>query len=214
MTKSFYEYVVDETNRCQPDFIAITGDLVDADECIDWIPDVLGRLHAPGGVFYVFGNHDRRVRQDLLESALAKTTWVHVGAAPMMRTVRDLQLLLGGNERPWLGTPTDFNSVPALKSDARPLRIALSHSPDQIDWACANDVDLMLAGHVHGGQICLPVLGPFTAPSMHGVRYAAGTFRVRDTVLHVSRGTASLTPIRWGCPPEIAILQLSPLRGD
>jgi predicted MPP superfamily phosphohydrolase len=208
MTRAFYEYVVEETNRCNADIIAITGDIVDSDECLDWIPDVLGRLRAPRGVFYVLGNHDRRVHQDRLKSALAKTDWVHVAGAPRRLSVRNLDLILGGNERPWLGTPTDFAAGATPGTGGPALRIALSHSPDQIGWACANDVDLMLAGHVHGGQICLPILGAFTAPSMHGVRYAAGTFRVGSTVMHVSRGTASLTPIRWNCPPEIAVLQL------
>jgi predicted MPP superfamily phosphohydrolase len=208
MTRPFYEFVVDETNRCQADMVAITGDIVDSDACLDWIPEVLGRLQAPSGVFYVLGNHDSRVNQNGLKAALARTNWKHVGKMPQQLTVRNISLILGGNERPWFGTPTDFESCPQHDADGMPLRIALSHSPDQIGWACTNDVDLMLAGHVHGGQICLPMLGAFTAPSMHGVRYAAGTFRVGKTVLHVSRGTASLTPIRWNCPPEIAVLNL------
>jgi predicted MPP superfamily phosphohydrolase len=222
MARAFYEFVVEETNRCEPDIIAITGDIVDSDDCLPWIPEVLGRLSSAGGVYYVLGNHDRRVNQEGLKEALAKTGWTHLAGPPVRRSVRNLDLLLGGNECPWFGTPTDFSADPPRgaddpprraddpprRADGQPLRIALSHSPDQIGWARANDVDLMLAGHVHGGQICLPILGAFTAPSMHGVRYAAGTFRVQDTVMHVSRGTASLTPLRWNCPPEIAVLNL------
>jgi hypothetical protein len=154
MTRKFYERIVDETNRCKSDIIAITGDIVDTHECLDWIPEVLGRLQAPGGVFYVLGNHDLRVNQDRLKLALAKTNWTHVAGDPIPLTVGSLDVVLGGNERPWYGTPTDFVVSPSPAADDRPLRIALSHSPDQIGWACANDVDLMLAGHVHGGQIC------------------------------------------------------------
>jgi predicted MPP superfamily phosphohydrolase len=208
MSKAFYEHVVDLTNRCEADLIAITGDIVDRESCLDWIPDVLGRLRAPYGVFYVLGNHDRRVDQKGLKMVLAKTGWHHVGQQPRPLAVRGLNLLLGGNERPWHKLSTDFSSEAPRGESGPHLRIALSHSPDQLGWACANDVDLILAGHVHGGQICLPGLGAFTAPSLHGVRYAAGTFRVENTVMHVSRGTASLTPIRWNCPPEIAVLHL------
>jgi uncharacterized protein len=208
MTRPFYEYVVDATNRCQADLIAITGDLVDSNACIDWIPDVLGRLRAPHGVFYVLGNHDKRVNQEGLQNALAKTGWAHAGSEPRRLKIRNLDLILGGSERPWFGTPTNFSSCPEHDAAGLPLRVALSHSPDQIGWACDNDVDLFFAGHVHGGQICLPVIGAFTAPSMHGVRYAAGTFRVGNTAMHVSRGAASLTPIRWNCPPEISVLNL------
>lgn len=208
MTRPFYEHVVEETNRREPDIIAITGDIADSNDCLDWIPEVLGRLDAPGGVFYVLGNHDKRVNQDKLRAALAATNWTHVGTDLTRVTIREFDALIGGNELPWYGPPSDFSVIPDHDSTGFPLRIVLSHSPDQIGWANTSDVDLMLAGHVHGGQICLPVLGPFTAPSMHGVRYAAGTFCVGKTVLHVSRGAASLTPLRWGCPPEIAVLSL------
>jgi len=208
MTRPFYECVVDETNQCGADIIAITGDIVDTDACLAWIPEVLGRLHAPGGVFYVLGNHDKRVDQASLQAALARTDWTHLGPSPHRLSIGGIPILMGGNERPWFGTPTDFTACPAHDEAGLPLRIALSHSPDQIGWACTSDVDLMLAGHVHGGQICLPLIGPFTAPSLFGVRYAAGTFLCESTVLHVSRGTASLTPIRWNCPPEIAVINV------
>ena len=53
-------------------------------------------------------------------------------------------------------------------------------------------------------------LGAILAPSLSGTRYASGVFRRASTVLHVSRGTGSLTPVRWNCPPEIALLVLGP----
>jgi predicted MPP superfamily phosphohydrolase len=88
------------------------------------------------------------------------------------------------------------------------LRVALVHSPDQFGWAQANDIDLVLAGHLHGGQVCLPLLGPIMSPSLQGVRYAAGVFKAGNTVMHVSRGAGSLTPLRFRCSPEIAVLTL------
>jgi hypothetical protein len=54
----------------------------------------------------------------------------------------------------------------------------------------------------------LPGIGAILAPSRSGTRYASGTFRRDNTVLHVSRGTGSLFPLRWNCPPEIALLTL------
>jgi predicted MPP superfamily phosphohydrolase len=84
----------------------------------------------------------------------------------------------------------------------------LSHSPDQIHWAREHRFDLMLAGHTHGGQIRIPGLGTVIAPSKYGAKYASGAFYVPPTVLHVSRGVAGLTPVRWNCPPEIAKLVL------
>ena len=83
------------------------------------------------------------------------------------------------------------------------LRILLSHSPDQLAWAREQGFQLMLAGHNHGGQIRLPMIGPIVTPSLHGVKYASGVFDESPTVMHVSRGISGDQPLRWNCPPEL-----------
>jgi predicted MPP superfamily phosphohydrolase len=85
----------------------------------------------------------------------------------------------------------------------RPFRILLAHSPDQFGWARRWDFDLVLAGHTHGGQFCLPGIGPLLTPSWHGVQYSSGTFFAGQTLMHVSRGTSSELPLRWNCLPEL-----------
>jgi predicted MPP superfamily phosphohydrolase len=210
IARAYFERMAEEVNCCEPDLVAITGDLVEWNTCLDWIPHTFGRLRAEGGVYYVLGNHDRRVDQARLRAGLADAGLIHVGGRWLQVTVRNTPLVLVGNEVPWFRPAADLRNCPARDASGRPLRIVLAHSPDQFDWARANDVDLILAGHLHGGQVRLPILGAITSPSLHGVRYASGTFREGNTVMHVSRGTSSLTPIRWNCPPEIAILQLRP----
>jgi predicted MPP superfamily phosphohydrolase len=213
IAKAYFDYVVDEVNRCDADVIAITGDLVERETCIAWIPSTLGRLQARDGVFYVLGNHDRHVPKDRLTAALTDAGLFHLGGHCRRVTVRHTPVILAGNELPWYGPAADFTGCAQRDTRGLPLRIVLAHSPDQFGWAVENEVDLLLAGHNHGGQVCLPILGPIVAPSLHGVRYAAGTFRAGNTVLHVSRGTSSLTPLRWNCPPEIAVLNLQPAGG-
>ena len=83
------------------------------------------------------------------------------------------------------------------------------HSPDQIAWARDHDADLVLAGHTHGGQICFPILGAVACPSIHGTRYTDGVYREGTTVLHVNRGLSGRTLLRWLCPPEISLLELT-----
>lgn len=208
ITKAYFQQVVEHANACEPDIIAVTGDLLERDKCIEWIPDTLGRLTAKGGVFYVLGNHDRHVNTNRLHTALAAMGWEYLGGRWREVIVRGLPLVLAGNELPWYGPAADMDTCPRRGANGLPLRVVLSHSPDQFRWAQQHDVDLILAGHNHGGQICAPWIGPILAPSRYGVRYAAGAFRAGNTVLHVSRGTASLTPIRVNCPPEIAVLIL------
>jgi hypothetical protein len=121
--------------------------------------------------------------------------------------MRDVPVLLAGNECPWFPPAPPW--VPCTDAD-RPFSILLSHSPDQLPWARRCGVDLMLAGHTHGGQIRLPVVGPIICPSRYGVRYASGLFAEPPTLLHVSRGLAGVQPLRWGCPPELTLLELQP----
>ena len=59
ITRAYFERVVEEVNSLEPDVMAITGDILEREMCIDWIPATLGRLHAKGGVYYILGNHDR-----------------------------------------------------------------------------------------------------------------------------------------------------------
>jgi uncharacterized protein len=210
ITRCYFERVVEEVNCCEPDLIALTGDLIERPMCLDWVPETLGRLRAPGGIYFVLGNHDRHAGAAQVIAALEAAGLMHLGGKWRRLCIGNTPLILAGNELPWFPPAADISDCPPRDANGLPLRIVLAHSPDQFRWAQANDVDLLLAGHVHGGQVCLPVLGPILAPSFHGVRYAGGMFRGRDTVLHVSRGTSSLTPLRWNCPPEIAILDLQP----
>ena len=107
-----------------------------------------------------------------------------------------------GNEMPWY---TDVNKLQPLERDPNrmPLRILLSHSPDQIDWAQHIGFDLMFAGHTHGGQISFPLIGPVVAPSKYGVKYASGTFFISNILMHVSRGISGDEAIRINAAPEL-----------
>jgi uncharacterized protein len=209
ITRRYFERVVEETNALNPDLIAITGDIVEREPCIDWIPETLGRLRAASGVYYVLGNHDRNVNIERLKQALAGAGLVHLGAECHKLSIRGMPIVLGGNELPWFGPASNFDNVPHHDQSGLPLRILLAHSPDEFAWAQAREVDLVLADHLHGGQVRLPMFGAILAPSRYGVRYALGVFTAGSTVMHVSRGTGSLTPLRYNCPPEISLLTLS-----
>jgi predicted MPP superfamily phosphohydrolase len=184
----------------------ITGDLVDHAKCIEWIPKTFGKLNAPLGVYYVLGNHDRRIqsetflRKNIHDSGLiqASSRWheiEHKGAT----------IQITGNALPWY---RDAEQLPDQPDNKSGLNILLSHSPDQLAWARQRDFQLMFAGHTHGGQIAFPVIGPVVAPSKYGVGYSAGTFKFGELTMHVSRGLSGDETIRWGSPPELGLFTL------
>jgi predicted MPP superfamily phosphohydrolase len=202
----FYERIVDLTNELDADIVMVSGDLIENTRCWDWVPGTFGRLRSQHGTYFVLGNHD--VRIDYLETRrrLKDAGLINLGERSTTITLRGVEVLLAGNERPWID---DIVDPPATESTgAAAFRILLSHSPDQYAWARRHRFDLMLAGHVHGGQIRLPPIGPILAPSGYGVRYACGVFHEPPTVMHVSRGTSSKAPFRFFCPPELTLLIL------
>ncbi len=210
--RRYFERIVEEANAFEPDIVAITGDIVECAPCLDWIPATLGRLRASGGVYYVLGNHDKRVDISRLHAALTAAGLAHVIADCHHLSIRGLPVVVGRNELPWYAPPSNFESCSPRNAPGGPLRILLAHSPDEFAWAQNQDVDLMLAGHLHGGQVRLPLFGAIFAPSRYGIRYTTGAFTAGNTVMHVSRGTGSLAPLRYNCPPEIALLTLVPPR--
>lgn len=207
ITRPFFEYVVDRANQLDPDIVALTGDIIDTPRCLDWLPHTVGRLKSRFGAYFILGNHDRRLPDVAgLRSALTDVGLIGLGGRWQMIDGLGEDVLIAGNEWPWFGPRPDPPSVSGNKT--KDFRILLSHSPDQIRWARRHQFDLMLAGHTHGGQIRLPIIGPILAPSLHGVKYASGVFDEPPTLMHVSRGISSLEPIRFNCPPELTKLVL------
>ncbi len=205
----WFEAVVEQVNQLEPDVIAITGDILEKEACWSWLPETLGRLRAKQGVYFILGNHDFFVDASRTRQILCDAGLIYVGGSRIATQWNGADVLIVGNERPWSADPLDQEEAPVHGVDQRPLKLVLSHSPDQLAWSRRQDADLMLAGHTHGGQIRFPLLGAVACPSLHGTRYACGTFRSGKTVMHVSRGISGERPMRWNCPPEIALLELT-----
>jgi hypothetical protein len=208
IAKSYFQEVVRICNDLEPDVVAVTGDLVDNSACLGWIPDTFGRLKSRYGCYFVLGNHDVEVGARLLRATLEDVGLIDLGSRWLELAARGERIVLAGNELPWFPPAADFRTAPPPSTAGGPVRIALSHSPDQLPWAQRNEVDLFLAGHLHGGQIRFPLVGPIVSPSRHGVRYASGLFHAAPTVMHVSRGVSAEIPVRLNCGPEIAKLTL------
>src|SRR5207248_10506681 len=142
--------------------------------------------------FAILGNHDVRrdpllVRRRLRRAGLRvlANTWEQV-------EVRGEPMVVIGHEGPWFRPEPDLTTCPDGV-----FRLCLSHTPDNIRWAQNQGVDLMLSGHVHGGQVRFPLLGSVFVPSRYSRRYDCGTFDEPPTVLHVSRGLGGEHPLRY-----------------
>jgi predicted MPP superfamily phosphohydrolase len=91
--------------------------------------------------------------------------------------------------------------------DAAPV-IAITHNPDVFPIIPMR-VCLTLAGHTHGGQVALPLVGRLIVPSHYGEHYAIGHIHEAERDLFVTSGVGtSIIPVRFRVPPEIVFLQL------
>ena len=209
LTRSFYEELVRKANEWESDLVLITGDIVEKKRCLDWLKPTLGKLQAKSGVYYVLGNHELRLKDEsLTRDSLSGAGLIDMGHQWRQIECRGESILLIGNELPWFKPAADMATCPTEIDGKRAFRILLTHSPDQLAWAREHDCDLMVAGHTHGGQVRLPLIGPILAPSWQGSRFASGTFYYEPTLMHVSRGIAGTRPLRLNCKPELARLIL------
>jgi predicted MPP superfamily phosphohydrolase len=198
---------VRQTNRLNPDIIALTGDFVTySRRNIGPAAELLGRLRARYGVFAVLGNHDFRVDADAITMALRRQR------IDVLRN-RHVTLWFGG-ESMYLAGVDDYGYGADLRRAMRGVpreaaTVLLAHNPRVIHLASRNNVSLVLSGHTHGGQVNLPLLGTVYGRSPERLRYKIGWDRMGATQIYVSRGIGTIVlPWRLRCPAEITHLEL------
>lgn len=209
ISPAYFREALRPVAQWQPDLLLVTGDLCEKERFIAWIDEILAPLPARLGKFFVLGNHDVRTHNvPRLRSALVAAGFCDLSGVWRELAVGDARIVLGGDERPWLGQPLDPGASPPRDYNSAELRLVLLHTPDRLRVACAADADLVLAGHTHGGQIRFPPIGAVVCPSYHGMRYDAGLFARQKTTMYVGRGLSCLTPLRFCCPGELTRIVL------
>lgn len=179
--------IVKEEN---PDLIVLTGDGISSGFDSRGFEGFLSSLEAPQGVFACEGNWE---------------DWVPTSLECYRRgrvRILDRDCVKLGDGVELLGPALSRSEGPAA------LRIALAHYPDVLPSAAARGIDLVLAGHTHGGQVRLPFLGALHTPFKSG-GFESGWYQEGDTRMFVSRGIGvSIFPLRFLCRPEVALLHV------
>ncbi|WP_086314022.1 hypothetical protein A5821_001585 [Enterococcus sp. 7F3_DIV0205] len=206
---SHLEKIVTKVNNEKPDIILFTGDLFDnyaeygpTEEVIT----ALGRLTAPLGKYAVWGNHDygggaARIYPEILAAAdfqLLENSGVNVPVS------NEKSIYIGGLDDSMLGNSLIDDTLAARQSD---YTILLSHEPDKADEVLDHDIQLILSGHSHGGQVRLPF---FAIKNVMAEKYFEGFYTLaNDTTLYVNTGLGTTKiPVRFRVPPEIAVFDL------
>lgn len=202
--RAWYDRVYELAREKPCDLVLFTGDLLDDLRFLDWVRPTFAPFSAPLGCWFVLGNHDWLLGDTTpIRRSLTDLGWNDATTATRLLAWKGGTIAIAGTELPWMGRDPDLRDVPDTA-----FTILLSHTPDRIQTARAAHVDLMLAGHNHGGQVRFPLFGPLYSPSLYGCRYASGVFWEAPTLLHVSRGLGGRHPLRLNCAPEVTRLVL------
>jgi len=197
----------------RPDAIAVTGDMVDRlnpDESVFLkLCEGLSRI-AP--TYFVTGNHEIDGLHGLGivgDVARRGVNCMDNRSVTLERNGQSIRIA-GVGEHKFYGNAGLKAALQGVSEDD--FTLLLSHHPEQMDAFTQKKVDLVLAGHTHGGQIRLPFMGAIFAPTQGMFpRYISGLYQEDRTAMYISRGLGSSTfPIRRDCPPEMAFLTLEP----
>ena len=205
------KYAVWRANRLERDIVVCTGDYVlekNSHKRIDRIWPLLARLHAPEGVYSVLGNHDHWADTIRTIEWMDKTGQNLRGRKKVFERAGEKLWLIGGGD--FWEDHMDFDHLLAGIPENE-CRIVLAHNPDSADTDFNQRIDLMIAGHTHGGQFVLPFVGPPSNP-VENKTYTSGLKISKKGVrVFISKGIGWGTfPVRLACFPEIAVLELFP----
>jgi len=210
-TKQFgenQENLLEIINEQQFDIVALTGDLVDQHKPGPGaVAELLEGLKAYE-MYFVPGNHEHWADYDKLKEILLAYDVAILENKAFRYRSGDQHLWLMGVDDPFLGLARLDKALDEVTDNA-PL-ILLTHSPNIYEYAVEENIDLVLAGHTHGGQIRVPFLGALYVPAQGFFpEYDYGIFSSDNTTMVINAGLGeSVIPFRFNMRPELALITL------
>ena len=210
---------VEIVNGLQPDLVVLTGDFVTslrakphspaasrAAKAIEPCARLLVQIRAGSGMLAALGNHDVDTDAGYIIAVLESY------GISVLRN-RSVPLERDGKRLWFAGVDDVLNGKPKLDLALKGIPaddpvVLLAHEPDWADYVANHPVDLHLAGHSHGGQIRLPILGAPYLPQM-ARKYPWGLRQIGRLMLYTNAGIGTIAiPMRLNCPPEVTLITL------
>jgi predicted MPP superfamily phosphohydrolase len=200
--------VLDRVRERGPDVVAVTGDLVQKRDTYEGVFGEIDRIARDVPTYVVPGNHDYWQGIERYHELIGATAATDLTNAHRVMERGGKRLVITGVDDLTDGKPDLEKALAGLAAPSPPV-VLLMHNPNFFPkvFASAARVDLVLAGHSHGGQVSIPLLGPPVVPVAKR-EYTTGLVREGDTQMYVSRGVGMLVKLRLNCRPEVAFVVL------
>ncbi|MBR6162604.1 metallophosphoesterase [bacterium] len=214
-------------NEENPDIVLSTGDYVcghtkHSTMPIENIAKTLGKIQSKYGFFTTLGNHDSWYGKEIITKNLEENGIKVLSNKNIQLNIEGQKLYIAGVEDYDTGKPDIDKALNEIENE--PV-LLLSHSPDMFGRYLGKTT-LLLAGHTHGGQIRLPLIGPIFTASNHHDKYSKGWIEEKEgkiievdetkpiklskdsKTMFVTRGIGvSILPFRFNCIPEIVVIE-------
>lgn len=213
--------ILSKIKKIKPDVIVVTGDLIDSDKTdIDVAMDLINKAIDIAPIFYVSGNHEAwSCSYDTLKPKLEEA-----GVVVLDNEKKEISKgkssieIIGLSDISFTDSDeleyTGYGKIEGLLDNLAPknnkFKILLSHRPELFDIYSNSNVDLVFAGHAHGGQFRLPFIGGLIAPDQgFSPKLTEGIHTMNNTSMIISRGLGnSIIPVRVFNRPELIVVTL------
>lgn len=217
--KNLVDALVAKIKREKPDIIVFTGDLVDSKKTdIDGAINFIKKIKDVGSMYYVSGNHEASIdNYDILREELISNNVIILDNKVEVLDLDGKKINIIGIDDPKMSFNPSMSdeeiaeySLSNIEYDDGYFTILLSHRPELFDVYVKYNIDLVLTGHAHGGQIRIPFVGGLVAPNQGWFpEYDSGSFHDKKTTMIVSRGIGnSIIPFRVNNRPELVVIEL------
>ena len=219
ITKERVNDIVEEINLINPDIVVFTGDLVDTDKVLTeddkiFLIESLSNINSTYGKYAIYGNHDIANNSENIIDIYNKSNFkILDNDYDIIYSKNNDKIFVGG-----LNSVSheleDINKVMSYydnNDSANTYNIILLHEPDYADNIVNSydNINLILAGHSHGGQVRLPIIGALYTPQ-NGHKYVKGYYDLNGTSLYVTSGIGvSRYNFRLFNKPEINFYRLN-----
>ena len=205
------ERILVSLKTLNPDYIFITGDIVDwTTKDLESCKEFWQKLSEgyPGKIFGVLGNHEHRNPRLKTIKSLLDESGIEILVNESVKLEKGDQFIyLIGVDDPHLKHDDSEKAMQVINPGIP--KILIAHSPEIFRDIKEKNIDLALVGHTHGGQVNIPLITDFFLPLKYDKKYKEGLFREDSTIMYVNRGIGTTAfPFRLNSFPEITLITL------